>query len=687
MSRYVSHVVTWILSWLTFPLGGDIECLGRKDHQVKVHGHRIELGEIEQAIAQTRIPHDSVVVATEIDSKPQLAAVAVFDPDASTEFKAADSHQEEKQKLKENIRGLPPYMMPRSILPIGKLPKLPSGKVDRKLLKKWIECLGIKDLNNYSIDGAGSAHEAVPVETDEEQALEQMWSDILGQEKNAIGAQANFFSLGGDSVSAINLVSACRSDGYALSVAHVLKFPVLRDMARNLRQIEKTENLDTKQQFIAPEPLNAQIRKSGLDIAEDVEYTFPAPPGQVEFLNQGVKSKQYWVLMTTRRLPATVDVDRWIKTVTALTRNNAILRTFWTKLDTNWIGVVLKHPQVDVMPQNCQDMKQRSDIIENFWNEPFTFGRPWVRYAVLTLPNGQREIVTKMNHAVYDGTLLRIFDAQFAAIQKGENGIAHEDFRQFALHIWRGDKTESMRFWADFMDQKTFNYPSVNDPTITDLVSKHTEIHLEEFATRCGVTPSVVFQAAFQIWLTRVSGSRDVSFDYLLSGRNVELPNPQLINGNLANILPFRSQLAREDKDDATSNLQGYLEETQRVFWEVTENGNVDIDSIYDSVKISRQQHGNRAMFLFQPFEPAKSEPAPDEMQWVVMKGSEVRMYQPYALVVEVSKAVSGHLVKVMYDQYVFSKLQAEEIAAKQIKIVEDMIRAGPDVRLRELLC
>lgn len=126
--------------------------------------------------------------------------------------------------------------------------------------------------------------------------------------------------------------------------------------------------------------------------------------------------------------------------------------------------------------------------------------------------------------------------------------------------------------------------------------------------------------------------------------------------------------------------LTAYLETTQDLFWEITEHGNVGLDSIYAAAGISRQEHGNRALFLFQPFEPAPATAESVEggdMRFVVMKGSEVRMYQPYALVVEVSRTVSGHLVKIMFDEVVYEKCDAERIGDEIVGIVEKLVEIG----------
>lgn len=695
---------------------------------MKIHGHRIELGEVEQAITRTGIVQDTAVVATSVNDKPQLTAFTVFDANKSEELEQPDSHREEVGELKQGLKGLAPYMVPKSVLRVGKLPKLPSGKVDRKKLKKWVEEMGAARLSDYSIDAASPQAEVVPTSTEEEAVLEKIWADIAERDPATVGAMANFFSLGGDSVSAINLVSACRAAGYSLSVGNVFKYPVLRELAMNLKKADANAAAQAAKQFTMPKSLGEQIESHGLGLTDDVDYTYPAAPGQVEFLNQGQREDQYWIMMTIRPMAESTDVDRWIETTTELTRLNAILRTFFVKsktnkdgekavVDENWIGVVLKTPEVNISFHDCPAPEQRTAIIEGIWQSRFTFGKPWIQYAVLNMPDGKRDILIKMDHALYDGTLLRLFDEQFVAIQDETELPPREDFKDFVMHVWRADRTESLAFWREYMAGKDFLYPGLpsassapssgsntsdgamtttitRSPKITAQITLPTDIPLDALVNKYNVTPSIVFQTAFQLYLMRKTGATDVSFDYLLSGRNIELANPQLINGTLAGFLPFRSRLsspsppgqedenneksAAKNKDSHPTTLAAYLEETQRLFWEITEHGNISLDDIYDAANISRTEYGNRALFLFQPFEPAAAAPPPkDTMKWVVMKGSEVRMYQPYGLVMEVSRTVSGHLIKVMFDEGTYGREGAQGVAREVVGVVEAMVGLG----------
>ena len=372
--------------------------------------------------------------------------------------------------------------------------------------------------------------------------------------------------------------------------------------------------------------------------------------------------------MAIRSLPTSTDLEKWHEASEALTKFNDILRTTWFRAsDEEWIGVVLRNYTISIPTHNYATDKQRSQIIEEIWSQRFLFGRPFIKYALLRGPDQKREIVIKMDHGVYDGTLFRIFDDQFSLIQRGEPIPNHPAFKEFTNHIWQLDNTDSLDFWKNTLRGCTFRYLETTEPVITKSVIQMTETNLDTYANTCKVTPSIIFQTAFQLWLARSTACHDICFDYLLSGRNVELPNPQLINGTLANFLPFRSKFT-----DDTSIME-YLKATQDFFWAATEHGNVGLESIYRAAGQFRAESGNRVLFLFQPFEPGRGPPS-EEMRWIVLAQSEVRMYQPYALVVEVSKTVKGHKIKVMYDETLFSKIDAEGCAAEILKLVDEIV-------------
>ncbi|MCD2795301.1 AMP-binding enzyme, partial [Pseudomonas aeruginosa] len=106
-----------------FQADGNIEYIGRIDHQVKVRGFRIELGEIEAALAGLAGVRDAVVLAHDGVGGTQLVGYVV-----------ADS-AEDAERLRESLkRYLPDYMVPAHLMLLERMPLTVNGKLDRQAL-------------------------------------------------------------------------------------------------------------------------------------------------------------------------------------------------------------------------------------------------------------------------------------------------------------------------------------------------------------------------------------------------------------------------------------------------------------------------------------------------------------------------------------------------------------------------
>jgi amino acid adenylation domain-containing protein len=667
-----------LVRWLP---GGELECLGRKDNQVKIAGHRIELGEIEQAMLSSAVVEDCAALVIQSNGKPHLAAFVVYEHGQESLLCDTDDCSKRLEQLKGSFRGLAHYMVPKYVFPFGVFPLLPSRKTDRRQLRRIAESIDPASLPQYSIDRLNTDRPTwQPTVTEEESFLEAAWGKLFNVDRSQLGAKADFFALGGDSISAINLVSLCRSSGYAIQVSEVMNGGILDEMARCLRKVDDLGTTTSLKTYMPPPSLREEVETVGLSM-DDIETVFPCPPGQVEFLNQGRRPDQLWVLMTTRAVSPSLDVQEWIACITELTRVNNILRSTFVHLEGHgWLSVVLKSDDLDLSIHKCA-AKDKDDIIEReLWQYRFEFGRPFIRYLILELEGGVREIAIKMDHALYDGTLLRIFAEHFSAIQQHKEIPKHIEFSEFALYHWRANKAKGLEFWKSFLDRYSFQYPNKRESRITSFITHPIDIKIDRFINACKITAPILFQSAFQLWLAKASSSLDVGFDYLLTGRNVELEDPQAINGNCAQFLPFRSRI------DPRETLQSYAVNSQADFWKVTEHSSHDLDTIFAAAGHSSIEFRNRSLFLFQPFEPSSGAAPEDAVQWVVMKGSKVRMYQPYALVMEISKTMRGYLMKVMFDESAMSETDAASIGCEMERIVQQIVGADGSAQVDSIL-
>ncbi|KAK1992754.1 CoA-dependent acyltransferase [Colletotrichum falcatum] len=253
----------------------------------------------------------------------------------------------------------------------------------------------------------------------------------------------------------------------------------------------------------------------------------------------------------------------------------------------------------------------------------------------------------------------------------------HTTFKDFAFHIFDMDKSSSLDYWrerlhkqdeSDFLEQAA--WANATAPVCNSVVKRPIpNTNVDQLASDLGVTPAILFQGAFQLWLSQATASRDVSFDYLLTGRNIDLPNPQTINGTTANFLPMRIGI------DPKERLTSYLQRTQDDFWEMTNHGDVGLDQMYEAAGIDRQTVGNRVLLIYQPFDPAPANDPTANFRWLVMAKSKVRLLAPYALVVEVHKTPDrAFALKMSYDDAILDQDAARTTAEDIVQVIEKMI-------------
>ncbi len=160
-----------------FQADGNIEYIGRIDHQVKVRGFRIELGEIEAALAGLAGVRDAVVLAHDGVGGTQLAGYVVAD--------SAEDAERLRESLRESLkRQLPDYMVPAHLMLLERMPLTVNGKLDRQALPQ-----PDASLSQQAYRAPGS---------ELEQRIAAIWAEILGVER--VGLDDNFFELGGHSL-------------------------------------------------------------------------------------------------------------------------------------------------------------------------------------------------------------------------------------------------------------------------------------------------------------------------------------------------------------------------------------------------------------------------------------------------------------------------------------------------------
>lgn len=198
---------------------GNIEFLGRKDHQVKVRGFRIELGEIENQIMKVEGVRESVAaVKKDLHGSPYLCAYYVSDTGVNVDHVRTLLN-----------RTLPRYMIPQFFMPLQELPLTPNGKINRNALPE------IDILKNFSSEFVAPRNET-------EEMLSTLWKEILHVDK--VGVNESFYTVGGDSLKAAEMSTGIANRlGFNLPLQKVVELQtidaisqcLLKNMNKNCR--------------------------------------------------------------------------------------------------------------------------------------------------------------------------------------------------------------------------------------------------------------------------------------------------------------------------------------------------------------------------------------------------------------------------------------------------------------------
>ncbi|WP_455431705.1 non-ribosomal peptide synthase/polyketide synthase [Streptomyces griseosporeus] len=185
---------------------GLVEFAGRADEQVKLRGFRIELGEIESALAAAPgVTACAVLVREDRPGDKRLVAYTVAGPGY------------DRAELGAHLgRTLPDYMVPAAIVELTELPLTSIGKLDRRALPA----------PEFGSTGGRTAA------TTEEEILVRLFAQVLGLPEESVDADSAFFDLGGDSIMAIQLVSAARREGLTITGADVFTHRTVAELAR-----------------------------------------------------------------------------------------------------------------------------------------------------------------------------------------------------------------------------------------------------------------------------------------------------------------------------------------------------------------------------------------------------------------------------------------------------------------------
>jgi amino acid adenylation domain-containing protein/non-ribosomal peptide synthase protein (TIGR01720 family) len=394
---------------------GNIEYMGRIDHQLKIRGFRIELGEIESQLqAQAGVRNAVVLAQTGAGGQQQLVAYVV-----PVEGSLAKAEAEVQNAFRSALRSrlqtvLPEYMIPAQYVLLASLPLTPSGKLDRKALPA------------LEVSAFQGLYEAPRTEL--ERQLAEVWQSVLGAEQ--VGLNDNFFELGGDSIVSLQVVSRARQRGIHFTPKDVFQHQTLAGLATIAREVKQGMLVDQ-----GPE-------RGILPLLPIQRWFFEAPIPQRHHWNQSVLLKPSEPLQAGALQTA----------LEYLLLHHDALRLSFTEVEgREWQAVFSDFTQANkaLLWQRSVSRTEELEVLCNEAQRSLNLEQgPLLRAVLADLPAGEQRLLLVTHHLVVDGVSWRVLleDLQ-TAYRQAQSGQT----------IRLPAKTDSVRIWSERLHQYALN--------------------------------------------------------------------------------------------------------------------------------------------------------------------------------------------------------------------------------------
>lgn len=576
---------------------GMVQFLGRRDHQVKLNGLRIELGEIEHQIRQ-KVP-DTMLVAVDVVTPHPVGSARILaafvapknplemadQPDSNTA--TSSSADPETQKLLSLlvsetsdtihnaldgledalIAALPRHMVPTALVPLREMPLTASAKTDRKVLKQLASMVTTADL--VRLGTSGKTRQMHAPGSVMERVLARLWAVALGRELE-LDVRDNFFKIGGDSLSAMRLVSLARRERIKVSVEQIFKCSVLQDMAQaamvadngheELQATHETSESPSSM-IVAPfataggiEAANSGLLETAADqlgVEEsEIEDIYPCTSLQEGLLAVSQDAKGSYVARMVHELSPDTDLPRFQKAWATVLDDWPILRTRFFPWLLNDGSIRLMQAVVKSKPRWLKP-RSLADYLKLDARDKMQTGDSMLRLASFRDKKTQKHyFVMTVHHAVYDGWMLGLL---LTAVRRAYSGMpkpATIPYNVFINRLEANDVEKSQSFWQGYLN----GAPRLSWPELPGLDFRPKSNCVQTLNSTLpgewksmSFTPTTWLRTAFAILLGAYSCTDDVVFASTVYGRaSGLLSSAELVAGPTLATIPIRVGLERE---------------------------------------------------------------------------------------------------------------------------------------------
>ncbi|ELB87500.1 non-ribosomal peptide synthetase, partial [Rhodococcus wratislaviensis IFP 2016] len=565
--------------------GHQLEFVGRTDTQVKIRGFRVELGEIDAVLtAAPGVDHAVTVVhGAGISSGTVVSYVSgATDPAAVLDFAAAR---------------LPHYMVPASVTVLEQMPLTPSGKIDRAGLPEPV------------VSPSRAPHGEV------EELVAAVIADVLGL--HSVGADADFFALGGNSLSATQVAARLSARGHVVGVRDIFEAPTVALLATRM---------GASRSRVATPPLRRADSDGG---------TAPLAPAQQRLwlLAQAAPESPAYNVPFVVELDGELDASSLAAAVHDVLDRHTVLRTVYPDTANGPVQVVTP-AVVDLTPIPLEPGALDAAAAELAGRGFDVTTETPVRIRLYRLAPTRHALVVIAHHIAMDGLsfapLTRDVITAYEARRSGtapswpELDVQYTDYARWHRDIVDAAAPGDIDYWATQLDGVPELLPLPTDrprpaaglhPAGTVPLAFDADLHrsVEELARTDDSTPFMVVHAALAVTLSALAGTDDIAIGTAVSGRT----HPSLD----ALVGMFVSNVVLRTRVSAHQTLADVLSDVRRTDLDAFAHSETPFDRIVDAVTggVSAPHHPLLQVAL--AFENAATEPE------LTLPGLTVRAY------------------------------------------------------------
>lgn len=641
---------------------GTFRIVGRRDTQVKLRGYRIELGEIENQIMASGLVASTVAaLPAQGPCRRQIVAVLSFNRSGlgnggsagpQDRFAIArDRHSPETvgklEELKQRLElVLPEYMVPTVWVLLEELPLLISGKIDRKAIKGWVNDMDDATFMDIVEDQQtdGDYRQSEIIEGTLADTLRNLWCRALQKPTEQVNIRTSFFAIGGDSIAAIEVVSQAKKLGLPVTVRGIINAKTLGNLVSLVEQqlskevstaspAKPEQRYPSASDILAPYDslLQARLRDHSSVTVQDAYYFAPMQREiqRQRQMNPAVFLLSWQMEIASQSNQTRLSLERLAQAWRKVVQRLPILRSIFLVDPSGQLPhtqVVLENaePEIATVSISSEVALRAEPSFESLGIPPVD--ECFLPHRTLLSQRGDRFFIhIELDHLVIDGWSLRVIkEALLQAYETDDQEYTPKlapSYKDFVIAQTHPDRaTQDTSYWTEnlrdqppallsfpvsrpvpyFSKQKTIFYlPEIPAAALTSFSVAH------------GITAASIFDAAWAQTLSLYTKKSDVGFEYVVSGRDEDVPGVFSMVGPLINVLAYHLQGVEAAEGTTEEDLAVLANRMQDQRAQDSMHSAVNLREVVDGI------HGGKKLFNTAVNFQRRPTAVESEMLWV----------------------------------------------------------------------